>query len=101
MANPFATRSGPFIPNGSTPVYATAGATQALAIPSGAEIRITFNGSSSCYIAWGIDSTVTATSANIEILPGTVEIMGVPDGMRFLALFGTGGTFGMIGGSGF
>lgn len=100
MPNPFATRSGPFIPNGSTPVYATAGATQALAIPSGAEIRITFNGSASCYIAFGATNGVTATSANIEILPGTVEVLGVPDGANFLALFGTGGTFGMIGGSG-
>ena len=98
---PFVTRNGPCVPLNSTPVTGVAGATQALLIPLADAIRITFNGTASCYIAFGADSSVTASAANIEILPGVCEVMGVPDGATYLALYGTGGTFGMLGVTGF
>lgn len=50
------------------------------------------SGATFCFVAFGADNTVTATSADIAMIPGTTEVFSIGQGVTYIAALTDAGT---------
>lgn len=91
----------PFAPLGSTSVVAPSGSTGRTRLTGGSAVRICNSGTVSVFIKFG-NSGVVATTSDMEIPAGVVEIFLLPPSAEFIAYItaGAAGALNMTTGEG-
>lgn len=80
-----------FQPDATTTVLAVTAASARTALPAGVAVRLSNAGDVAISVRFG-DSTVTAATTAMDILPGSAEVFRVPTGATHLAAIVASGT---------